>query len=237
MRLAKYLAHAGVASRRNAELLIKDARVKVNGLTVTLPQTEVTSGDEITLDGAGVSSEEKKYYILLNKPAGYLSTVFDPHGRRTVIDLVKGVEARIYPVGRLDADTEGLLLLTNDGELAYRLTHPRYQVMKTYRALVLNVPDRKTLAALAEGVEIEGRRTAPASVKLIKAGEKRALIEITICEGRKRQVKKMFSAAGHPVIKLRRIRFAFLDVTGLKKGSYRSLTPKEVGRLRGQVYT
>ncbi len=231
MRLAKYLAQAGIASRRKAELLITSSKVKVNGVTVTLPQTNVTPDDKVTFEGATVGGEETKYYLLLDKPAGYLSSVSDPHGRKTVLDLVKGIKARIYPVGRLDFDTEGLLLLTNDGELSYRLTHPSFQVIKTYRVKVQGVPRRKTLAALAAGVEIEGERTSPAVVRLLKAGEQRSLIEVAISEGRKRQVKKMCSVVGHPVIKLRRIGFAFLDGSGLKKGQYRRLTSREVNRL------
>lgn len=232
MRLAKYLARAGVASRRRAEQIIRDGRVHVNGVTTTLPQAGVTGEDTVMLDGVVVKPAERKYYLLLDKPAGYLSTVTDTHGRATVLDLVREVPARVYPVGRLDADTSGVLLLTNDGELAHRLTHPRYGVEKVYRAWVRGVPSKKSIERLARGVEVDGKITAPAAARLVKTTSgRRALIEITLTEGRKRQVKKMCKVLGHPVTRLRRVRFAFLTAAGMESGQFRHLRSEEVGRL------
>lgn len=232
MRLAKYLAGAGVASRRKAEQIIRDGQVRVNGVTVTLPQYDVTASDMVMLDGTKVEPVERKYYLLLNKPAGYLSTAKDTHGRDTVLDLVKEIPARVYPVGRLDADTGGVLLLTNDGALSNRLTHPRYQIEKTYRAWVSGVPSQKSLEFLSRGVDLEGRTTAPAAVRMVKAiPGRRALLQITLTEGRKRQVKKMCDAVGHPVTRLKRVRFAFLTAAGLSAGQFRHLESEEIRRL------
>lgn len=231
MRLSRYLALAGVASRRKAEQIIASGRVAVNGTVVTLPQYRVEAGDRVTVDGRAVEPAGEKYYLLLDKPAGYLSTVSDPRGRRTVLDLIGRLPARLYPVGRLDLDTTGVLLLTNDGELAYRLTHPRFEVKKRYRARVKGVPDAATLARMARGMELEEGHTAPAEVRLIRRLPGGALLEIVLIEGRKRQVKRMCAAAGHPVMELRRTGFAFLTAVGLKEGQYRRLTGNEVRRL------
>lgn len=231
MRLAKYLAAAGVASRRKAEQIIQEGRVTVNGERVLLPQTDVTDVDQILLDKVRIKGAGKLFYLLLDKPRGILTTVTDTHDRPTVLDLVKDIPARVYPVGRLDADTSGVLLLTNDGELAYRLTHPRFHVEREYRAWVKGFPSKAVLEQLAGGVELEGRKTAPAQVKAIRKGDVRTLLEIILTEGRKRQVKLICAAVGHPVIKLRRTRFAFLTARGMQTGEYRHLHRTEVKKL------
>src|ERR1700733_4047596 len=208
MRLAKYLATAGVASRRASEEIIRAGRVMLDGETVTDPARDVTPQDAVTVDGRPVSVVHERVVYALNKPAGVVSTARDPQGRPTVVTLVPQTE-RLYPVGRLDIDTTGLILLTNPGELAPRLTHPRFEVEKTYRALVGGpaVEDR-ALRALREGVELEDGRSAPARVRRVSADT----IEITIHEGRKRQVKRMCEAVGHPVKRLERIRFGPLEL-------------------------
>lgn len=221
-----------MASRRKADQLIAGNRVKINGVIVTKPFTRVNPGDKVTVDGTRVFRPEPKAYLLLDKPPGYLSTVSDPHGRKTVMHLLPDRETRLYPAGRLDADSEGLLLMTNDGELAYRLTHPRFQVPKTYRVLVEGVPTGEKLKQMRSGLELEGTLTAPAKVKLLKpGGSRRSWLEITIHEGRKRQVKKMCASIGHPVIKLRRTKFALLTARGLRVGHYRRLTVSEIKQL------
>ncbi|MCG0278905.1 MAG: rRNA pseudouridine synthase [Thermanaeromonas sp.] len=232
MRLQKYLAQAGIASRRRAEELIRAGRVKVNGETVTTMGFKVEPGrDAVEVDGKIVELETKKVYYLLYKPAGYVSTARDPQGRPKVVDLLQGVRERVYPVGRLDYDTEGLLLLTNDGDLTLRLTHPRYGVPKTYEALVEGIPDAQDLSRLAKGVKLEDGWTSPAKVRLLWARKGRALLELTLREGRKREVRRMCKAVGHPVIKLKRTKMAFLTLKGLKPGEYRELTEEEVERL------
>ncbi|BCV21514.1 pseudouridine synthase [Moorella sp. Hama-1] len=232
MRLQKYLALAGVASRRRAEELIRAGRVRVNGQVITAMGVQVEPGkDRVAVDGRPVGLTEKKYYVLLYKPAGYVTTAADPRGRPKVTDLVRDIPARLYPVGRLDYATEGLLLLTNDGELTLRLTHPRYGVNKTYLALVRGLPDANTIAHLGRGVNLEDGPTAPARVHLRRAGKSEALLELTIREGRNREVRRMLAAVGHPVLHLRRTRLAFLTLAGLKPGTYRHLTPAEVEGL------
>ncbi|HEX4806934.1 MAG TPA: pseudouridine synthase [Conexibacter sp.] len=227
MRLAKYLAHAGVASRRAAERLIADGRVTVAGAVVTDPARDVADGDAVAFDGEPVAGAEPRVAYLLHKPAGVVSTAHDPHGRRTVVDLVPG-ERRLYPVGRLDADSTGLILLTNDGELANRLTHPRYEVPKTYRATLAGpaLTDR-ALRALREGVELEDGRTAPARVRRLTPHQ----LELTIHEGRNRQVRRMCEAIGRPVRQLVRIRFGSLELGDLRPGRARRLTPAELRTL------
>jgi pseudouridine synthase len=231
LRLSRYLSLAGVASRRKSEQIIASGRVEVNGTVVTVPQHQVGPADRVSVDGRKVEPAAEKCYLLLDKPAGYLSTVSDPHGRRTVLDLTGKIPARLYPVGRLDLDTTGVLLLTNDGELAYRLTHPRFGVEKKYRARVKGVPAADTLARMARGMVLEEGLTAPAKVRLIRRLPGGALLEIVLIEGRKRQVKRMCAAAGHPVVELRRTGFAFLTAAGLERGSYRRLSGAEVRRL------
>ncbi len=233
MRLAKYLAQAGIASRRAAEEIIAEGRVKVNGLVELKPQVSVTDDDIITVDGKRIEPQEAKLYFLLNKPPGYLSTVRDTHKRLTVLDLLKDQQSRLFPVGRLDADTSGVLLLTNDGKLAYRLTHPRYGIKKIYRAGIKGIPGKKALDRLKNGVEVDGIRAVPDAVKVLKTDQKKmcSQLQITLTEGRKRQVKKMLAAINHPVYELERIYFAGLTAVSLPTGSFRPLSEKEVERL------
>src|SRR6185436_7336971 len=210
-RLQKVLSQAGVASRRLAEELIAQGRVQVNGVTVTALGTKAdANADEIKVDGRRIHAQKRKRYILLHKPRGYITTRSDPEGRPTVLDLLRAVREYIYPVGRLDYDSEGLLLLTNDGELAARLTHPRHEVDKVYEARVRGVPDAHALDRIAKGVTIEGRRTAPAKLRasepIVKESGEQTIVEITIHEGRQRQVREMFDSVGHPVVRLKRVR-------------------------------
>jgi 23S rRNA pseudouridine2605 synthase len=227
MRLAKYLAVAGVASRRAAEELIGAGRVAVNQTVERDPARDVTQNDAVVLDGAPVRIETERLVYAVNKPVGVVSTVRDPQGRPTVVSLVQS-DKRLYPVGRLDIDTTGLILLTNDGELAHRLTHPRFEVPKTYRVVVARAPvHERALQALSSGVELEDGPSAPAEVARVKPDT----LEITIHEGRKRQVKRMCEAVGHPVKRLERIRFGTLELGGLKPGAYRRLSQAEVDAL------
>src|ERR687894_2598110 len=223
MRLAKFLAHAGVASRRAAEQLVFAGRVTVGGEVDRDPARDVGEGDAIAVDGRGVALERRHVVYMLNKPAGYVSTVRDPQGRPTVVSLVSGRE-RLYPVGRLDADSTGLILLTNDGELAHRLTHPSFEVPRVYRARVRRPPVRgPALTALREGVELDDGTTAPARVRRLAPDT----LEITIHEGRKRQVRRMCEAVGHPVAALERVAFGPLRLRGLGPGEHRRLTNAE----------
>jgi len=228
MRLNAYLARTGVASRRGADELIKTGRVRVNGVRGEL-NTFVEEGDVVDLDGRLLVPQQLAY-VLLHKPAGVVTTASDPHGRPTVVGLVDH-EARVVPVGRLDADTTGALLLTNDGELAHRLAHPRYQVEKVYEAEVEGEPADEAIAALAEGIELDDGSTAPAQVR--RLGPSR--VELSIHEGRKHQVKRMLGAVGHPVRRLHRSRYAGLTADDLAPGTWRELTADEVGALRRLV--
>src|SRR5436190_20142472 len=241
IRLQKIISTAGVASRRAAEKLIVDGRVSVNGETVReLGSKADPDVDEIRVDDRRVKQAQRLRYLLLNKPAGYVTTRSDPEKRRTVLDLLKGVREYVYPVGRLDYDSEGLLLLTNDGDLAAALMHPSHEVDRVYEALVLGTPDEHDLDRLARGVVVEGRRTAPAVVELLserrrtrKAGaDETSIIRVTVHEGRTRQVRKMCDAIGHPVRKLRRVRIGPLWDNTLKQGAYRELTAEEVRKLK-----
>jgi 23S rRNA pseudouridine2605 synthase len=224
MRLAKHLAHAGVASRRAAEAMIAAGRVTVDGATVTDPARDVTGEEAIGVDGHALGAVPRRVVYAVHKPAGVVSTAHDTHGRATVVDLVPEARTRLYPVGRLDADTTGLILLTNDGELANHLMHPRYEVPKTYRAKVARPPvGERALRALRDGIELDDGRTAPASVRAVRAD----VLELTIHEGRKRQVRRMCDAVGHPVVALP------LTLGDLPVGGHRKLTAAEVERLRG----
>ena len=228
MRLAKYLAHAGVASRRAAEGLIADGRVKVGREVVRDPARDVDGSVPVSVDNRPVEPPVDRVVYALHKPRGVVSTAKDTHGRPTVVDLVPS-ERRLYPVGRLDADTTGLILLTDDGELANRLTHPRHEVPKVYRARVLDGPvPARALHRLRHGVELDDGPTLPAQVSQPRPG----VLEITLREGRKRQVRRMCEAVGHPVIALERIAFGPLKLTGLKPGAHRRLTPQELAQLR-----
>jgi 23S rRNA pseudouridine2605 synthase len=227
LRLARYLAHSGAASRRAAEKLIAAGRVTVAGEVVTDPARDVDESSQVALDGEPLAPEPREVYAL-NKPPGVVSTAKDTHGRRTVVEFVP-TERRLYPVGRLDADTTGLILLTNDGDLANQLTHPSFEVEKTYRATVEPTPvSEAALRSLREGVELEDGRTAPAKVRQLEPGE----LEITIHEGRKRQVRRMCEAVGHRVAALERTAFGPLRLERLAEGDFRRLTPAEVERLR-----
>jgi 23S rRNA pseudouridine2605 synthase len=227
VRLAKYLAHAGVASRRAAERLIAEGRVTVGGAVVTDPARDVEEGSDVAFDGEPLRRPESHVVYALHKPAGVVSTASDTHGRRTVVDLVADPR-RLYPVGRLDADSTGLILLTNDGELANRLTHPRFEVPKAYRATLAGpAVTERVLRALRDGVELEDGLTAPARVRRLGAHA----IELTIHEGRNRQVRRMCEAVGRPVRELVRVRFGPLELGDLKPGRCRRLTAAEIERL------
>ena len=229
MRLAKYLASSGIASRRAAEEIIRASRVTVNGERVTDPARDVTVADEVTVDGKPMRQPRQRLVYALNKPAGVVSTARDPQGRPTVVSLVRQ-SARLYPVGRLDADTTGLILLTNDGQLAHRLTHPSFEVVKTYRAWISDPPVSKgAVEALRRGVALEDGLTAPARVRQLS----RDTLEITIHEGRKRQVRRMCEAVGHPVRRLERIRLGPLELGSLAPGESRRLSAAEVEALAG----
>lgn len=230
-RLQKVMAHAGVASRRKCEEIIESGRVKVNGEIIRELGVKVSDNDLIEVDGK-VISQEKKIYILLNKPTGFITTVDDPRGRRTVLDLIEGVSQRIYPVGRLDYDTSGLLLMTNDGDLTYILTHPSHMINKTYRVEVNGHPEEKDFDRLEKGVFLEDGLTAPARVENIRKKKNTSTFDLTIYEGRNRQVRRMCDKIGYKVEKLQRIRFSFLKLEGLKEGDFRYLDKKEVEKLR-----
>jgi len=232
MRLNAFLARAGIASRRGADELIRDGRVRVNGEAGEL-STVVGKRDVVEVDGKPVARQPLSY-VLLNKPSGVVTTARDPQGRATVVELVPA-EPRVVPVGRLDADTTGALLLTNDGELAHRLAHPRYGVPKVYEADVEGTPSPEALETLRVGVELEDGTTAPAAVRVVSRSRRMSLVEVTLHEGRKHQVKRMLDAVGHPVRSLRRSRYAGLEVDGLAEGEWRALTTSEVAELRRSV--
>jgi len=230
-RLQKVLAHAGVASRRQAEQLISQGRVKLNGQVVTQLGTTVSLGeDAIEVDGRPLTAPEAFEYYLLNKPRGVVTTVRDPQRRPTVLSLLKGVKARVYPVGRLDADSEGLLLLTNDGELAHRLTHPRFGVEKEYAVELAEPASKQEVDRIRQGVESQGERLKPRQVRLQGAGGLR--LAVVLAEGKKREVRRMFEAVGRPVARLRRGRFGPLRTGNLPPGQYRALTNEEIEQLR-----
>jgi 23S rRNA pseudouridine2605 synthase len=234
-RLQKILSQAGVASRRASEQLMLDGRVTVNGITVRELGTKADlATDDIRVDGRRVKPPAYHRYLLLNKPRGYVTTRSDPQRRPTVMDLLRGVREYVYPVGRLDFESEGLLLLTNDGDLAARLMHPSHEVARVYEARVLGVPDAHDLDRLSRGLVIEGRRTAPADVKLmpVQRDANEATLILTIREGRNRQVRNMCDAIGHPVNRLKRIAIGPLRDPGLKVGHWRELSGPELDRLK-----
>jgi 23S rRNA pseudouridine2605 synthase len=229
MRLVKYLAHAGVASRRAAETLIAAGRVSVDGEVVTDPARDVREDGSVSVDGRALDGPEQRVTYAVHKPPGVVSTARDTHGRPTVVGLVPAQGMRLYPVGRLDADSSGLILLTNDGELANRLTHPSFQVPKTYRAKIGGPPiGDADLSRLRDGVQLDDGLTAPARVRRLDEHE----IELTIHEGRNRQVRRMCAAVGHPVLTLTRERFGPLRLDGLGVGEHRRLSERETGLLR-----
>lgn len=233
MRLQKYIAQAGITSRRKAEELILQGRVKVNDQVIKELGTKVDpKKDIVKVDNKIVKLEGKKIYIMLNKPVGYVTTVKGHPDDKIIMDLIEGIDARIFPIGRLDKDTSGLLLLTNDGNLAYKLTHPKYEVQKKYLALVEGIPNSKKLNKFRKGLMIEGRKTARAYVKIVKSYGNRSLLEIAIHEGRKRQVRKMCEYIRHPVINLKRIAIGKLELGDLEVGKWRHLTDKEIKYLK-----
>ncbi|MBE6075064.1 MAG: rRNA pseudouridine synthase [Selenomonas ruminantium] len=231
-RLQKIIGQAGLASRRAAEKMIAEGRVKVDGRIVTELGFKVDpSTAAIYVDGKQLKAAEPHVYFLLNKPKGYLSTAHDERGRRTVLDLLPEVAERVYPVGRLDNNTEGLLLITNDGTLMNGLLHPKYEVEKTYIARIAGEPDEIALDRLRQGIRLEDGMTAPAKVRLLEQGEGQSRVEIVIHEGRNRQVRRMFAAIGCDVRALKRVKFAGLTLQGVKRGKYRALTPEELVAL------
>lgn len=235
-RLQKFLAEAGVASRRKAEELIAAGRVKVNGIVIKEQGVKIDPRkDKVEFDGKALSQKmEKKVYLMLHKPEGYVTTSKEQFGRPAVLDLIHGVPERIFPVGRLDYDTSGLLLLTNDGDLTYRLTHPKHDVDKTYIAKLFGVPDDGDLQKFRRGVAIDGRKTSPAKIQIISREKdlRFCTVEIQIHEGRNRQVRKMCEAIHHPVAQLKRVATGELKLGDLPKGKYRFLTEQEIKYLK-----
>lgn len=231
MRLQKYLAKCGVASRRKSEEVILAGRVAVNGQVVRELGTKVSENDKVMLDGKPIYIEEESIYILLNKPVGYVTTSDDQFGRATVLDLIEGVDERIYPVGRLDYDTSGLLILTNDGEFTYKMTHPKHEISKTYMATVKGIPNKTSLERFRNGLAIEDYVTSRAKVEILEKNRDDAKLEIVIHEGRNRQVRKMCEAIGHPVKSLQRVSFGRLTMGSLRAGKWRYLDKAEVDEL------
>lgn len=235
MRINKFMAECGVASRRACDEMILEGRVKVNGKKIDTPGLEINEfNDAVTLDGRRITLVSKKYYIMLHKPKGYVTTVKDDKGRKTVMELIK-IRSRLYPVGRLDYDTEGLLLLTNDGQLAYALTHPSHEVPKTYIAKIKGKISDTEVRQLRKGVEIDGKMTLPAVVKIIDTDDEFSRVEVTIKEGRNHQIKKMFEVVGKEVVFLKRTAIGPLKLGGLGRGEYKNLTSKEIEILKAMV--
>ena len=232
LRLQKFLAQCGVASRRRAEELIRAGRVEVDGQTVTEMGAKIDPASQaVRCDGKAVTLPEKHIYVLLNKPRGYVTTLSDPQGRPVVTSLVKDIPVRLFPVGRLDLDTEGALILTNDGELAQSIQHPSHETDKTYEALVEGQPRRNDLEQLERGILLEGSQTAPSKITVKKSLAGQTLLLVTIHEGRKRQVRKMLSFIGHPVVRLKRIAYGRLFLDDLPTGRYRILNPKDLKKI------
>lgn len=232
MRLNKYIAHAGVSSRRKADELTKNGNVKINGIVMKEVGYDVVEGDVVEVNGVTINAPEKLEYVMVNKPLGYITSMKDEQGRRTVAELVGDIDARIFPVGRLDYNTTGLLIMTNDGALAHHLAHPKHKVYKTYRAKVAGVISKEKVGRLRRGVDIGGFTTSPAKVQVIKQGERSALVEIQIYEGKNRQVRKMFAAVGNKVQELQRTAIGDLYLGRLKEGHYRKLTQEEIAYLK-----
>lgn len=226
MRIHKYLAHAGVASRRHAEAMVAEGKVTINGHVAQVGKVIDSETDKIAVEGKPVQIDSVLVYYLLNKPRGVVSAVTDPDGRRTVISLVPGGH-RLYPVGRLDYDSEGLMLLTNDGDLAYKMTHPKFEIDKTYHVLVKGVMGPKSVGYLETGVTIEGKKTAPAQVNIAEAQSTNTWIDITIHEGRNRQIRKMCDAVGYPVLRLIRTKLGPWELGEIPSGKFRTLNANE----------
>ncbi len=230
------MAHSGVASRRQCEELVGTGQVKINGTTVTALGTQVDPDvDRIELNGKVIINSKTAVYLLLHKPPGYICTAHDPQGRPTILDLVTDLDERIYPVGRLDFDTSGLIILSNDGEFTNLMIHPRYKIDKTYEAWVKGRVLDQDLQPMRSGVILDDGLTAPADVILLRQEDSKSLIRVIIHEGRKRQVKRMCAAIGHPVLELKRTGLAFLSLNGLKEGQYRHLSMKEIEELRNSA--
>lgn len=228
----KFLARAGITSRRKADELIEQGRVKVNGTPVTRLGTKINQrSDKVEVDGEEVKAESR-YYLILNKPPGYLVTLDDPFDRPTINELMPDLDVRLFPVGRLDLDSEGLLLCTNDGELAHHLMHPRYGIKKVYLVRIKGHIQRKNLKTLSEGVILDNRKTFPDKLELIKKDPDSTLLKVNIHEGRKREIRRMFQSVGYQVTRLKRIQFAGLKLGNLKKGRWRYLKPNEIKKLK-----
>ncbi|NLN15044.1 MAG: rRNA pseudouridine synthase [Tissierellia bacterium] len=233
MRIQKFMAKCGVASRRKSEELIRQGLVEVNGQVITEPGLKIDPDkDLVKVNNKKIKLESKKVYIMLNKPLGYVTSLKDEKNRRVVTDLIDGVRERIYPVGRLDIDTTGLLLLTNDGDLTYRLTHPSNEVVKRYIAVVEGVPNKRELESFRQGLLIDGKKTAKAYIKILRSFEDESILDIRIHEGRNRQVRKMCEAINHPVKKLKRVAIGELELGDLHVGNWRFLTEEEIAYLK-----
>ena len=232
VRLQKYLAQCGVASRRKAEELITAGRIQVDGKVMTLLGAKIDpKAQKVCFDGQPVLPEEKLVYILLNKPKGYVTTLRDPQGRPVVTSLIKDIPQRLFPVGRLDLDTEGALILTNDGNFAQKVQHPSHETNKTYEALVSGHPGKTKLQQLEKGILLDGKMTSPATITVIKRFGHQTLLQITIHEGRKRQVRKMFDFIGNPVVNLKRIAYGRLFLKNLPSGAYKELNHKDLKKV------
>ena len=232
MRINKYIAQAGFCSRRKADELIANGNVKINGAVLREPGYDVAEGDWVEINGNTLSAKQKLEYVLINKPLGMVTTVSDDKERLTVMDVVADIDARLFPVGRLDYNTSGALIMTNDGELAYRLTHPKHEIYKTYRARVAGVLSNERASRLRKGVDIGGFVTSPAKVSIIKGSGHSTIVEIAIREGKNRQVRKMFAAVGNPVQELERVAIGDIRLGHLKAGHYRKLTREEIEYLK-----
>ncbi len=236
MRLNKFLSQAGVASRREADRMITEGRVSVNNTVVEELGTQIDPmTDSVQVDGRNVKKEKEEIYILLNKPAGYLVTLKDPFKRPTVLELLPKLKMRVFPVGRLDLNSEGLLLLTNDGELANRLMHPRYRIKKVYEVRTKGIPSRRSLQKLQNGIHLDGRKTAPAKVVYLGSDPKNARIRVELIEGRKREVRRMFEAIDISLLSLKRVNYAGIAIGDLKKGQWRYLKLPEIAGLKKKV--
>lgn len=231
IRLQKYLAECGVASRRKSEELIVAGKVKVNGVTAAIGDKVSPKHDKVTVSGKKVVSVKKNVYIMLNKPRGFITTMNDEHDRKCVAELVKDINTRVYPVGRLDRESEGLLIMTNDGEFTNALTHPSKHVSKTYRVTIRPTITKEQATEFRNGIKIDGRMTAPADLRVLETQENRTVVEVTIYEGRNRQIRKMFEALGIEVARLKRTKVGNLKLGMLKQGAYRHLTEDEVSSL------
>ena len=232
MRINKYIAQAGICSRRKADELIVNGNVKVNGAVMKEPGYDVQEGDKVSVNGTIIEDSEKLVYYLLNKPVGFITTVKDEQDRATVMDLVGDIPERVFPVGRLDGNTSGALIMTNDGKVAYRIAHPKGQVMKTYHALVSGVVSKEKLWKLRNGIDIGGYVTKPARVTVIGENKNSTILEISISEGKNRQVRKMCKAVGNPVQELQRVSIGEVRLGRLKEGNFRKLTQAEIEYLK-----